>query len=186
MLCAELSWNLPSGSEGEDFQILSMYFSLFHNYLPFEIGVALHLNKLESPLPQDALCQVCLKFAFWKRRLLYSVNVYHIYSPISMSRLLVGSTSEVNLGDIIDVTSTSQLQFLPDHIMNRFPFLMLLRHVFVVNISRISISLRNVQTRSNVSRWKDKNWINKHSNIYNINFIIYQYNARNGYCCESL
>ena len=43
---------------------------LFHNYLPFEKGVALHLNKLESSLPKDALCPVWLKMAqwFWRRR----------------------------------------------------------------------------------------------------------------------
>ena len=28
-------------------------FSKFHNYLPLEKGVALHLNKLESPTPKD-------------------------------------------------------------------------------------------------------------------------------------
>ena len=45
-------------------------FSLFPNYLPFEKGGALHLNKLESPSPKDALCQVWLKLAqwFWRRR----------------------------------------------------------------------------------------------------------------------
>ena len=36
-------------------------FSLFPNYLPLEKGGALHLNKLESPSPKDALCQVGLK-----------------------------------------------------------------------------------------------------------------------------
>ena len=35
-------------------------FSLFGNYLPLEKGGALHLNKLESPSPKDALCQVWL------------------------------------------------------------------------------------------------------------------------------
>ena len=37
---------------------------------PLEKGVALHLNKLESPTPKDALCQVWLKLAqwFWRRR----------------------------------------------------------------------------------------------------------------------
>ena len=40
-------------------------FSLFRNYLPLEKGGALHLNKLESPLPNDALCQVWLKLALW-------------------------------------------------------------------------------------------------------------------------
>ena len=45
-------------------------FSLFQNYLPLEEGGALHLNKLESPSPKDALCQVWLKLAhwFWRRR----------------------------------------------------------------------------------------------------------------------
>ena len=33
-------------------------FSQFRNYLPFEKGGALHLNKLESPSPKDAICQV--------------------------------------------------------------------------------------------------------------------------------
>ena len=33
-------------------------FLLFSNHLPLEKGGALHLNKLESPLPKDALCQV--------------------------------------------------------------------------------------------------------------------------------
>ena len=39
-------------------------------YLPLEKGVALHLNKLKSPLLKDALCQVWLKLAkwFWNRR----------------------------------------------------------------------------------------------------------------------
>ena len=45
-------------------------FSLFRNYLPLEKGGALHLNKLESPSPKDALCQVWLNLAqwFWRRR----------------------------------------------------------------------------------------------------------------------
>ena len=37
-------------------------FSLFRNDLFLEKGGALHLNKLESPSPQNALCQVWLKF----------------------------------------------------------------------------------------------------------------------------
>ena len=45
-------------------------FSLFRNYLGLEKSVALYLNKLESPSPKDALCQVWLKLAqwFWRRR----------------------------------------------------------------------------------------------------------------------
>ena len=46
---------------------------LFCNNLPLEKGVALHLNKLESPPLMDALCQVWLKLAhwFWRRRWKY-------------------------------------------------------------------------------------------------------------------
>ena len=45
-------------------------FLLFHNYLPLEEGVALHLNKVESPLPKASLCQVGLKLVqqFCRRR----------------------------------------------------------------------------------------------------------------------
>ena len=39
--------------------------SLFRNYLPCEKSRDLHLNKLESPSPKDALCQVWLKLAQW-------------------------------------------------------------------------------------------------------------------------
>ena len=33
----------------------------FRNYLYLEKGVALHSNKIESPLPKDALCQVLVE-----------------------------------------------------------------------------------------------------------------------------
>jgi hypothetical protein len=44
-------------------------FLLFCYYLPLEKGDPLHLNKLETPLPKDDLCQVWLKLAqwFWRR-----------------------------------------------------------------------------------------------------------------------
>ena len=44
-------------------------FSRFPNYLPLEKDWALYLNKLESPAPKDALCQVLLKVVqwFWRR-----------------------------------------------------------------------------------------------------------------------
>ena len=47
-----------------------MYFRYLCNYLPLAKGGGLHLNKLESPSPKDALCQVWLKLAqwFWRRR----------------------------------------------------------------------------------------------------------------------
>ena len=57
-------------------------FSLFLNYLPFEKGGALHLNKLDSPAPKDALCKVWLKLAqwFWRRRFFFNfVNVFSIF-----------------------------------------------------------------------------------------------------------
>ena len=43
---------------------------LLKYYLPLEKGGAIHLNKLESPSPKNALCQVWLKLAlwFWGRR----------------------------------------------------------------------------------------------------------------------
>ena len=96
MLCAKFGWNWLSGSGEEDFLISSMYhryfviifpwkragcwrkrtfnflnvFLLFRNYLPLEKGSFLHLNKLESPSPKDALWHVLLKLAqwFWRRR----------------------------------------------------------------------------------------------------------------------
>ena len=45
-------------------------FPIFCNYLSWEKGGALYLNKLESPSPKNALCQVWLKLAqwFWRRR----------------------------------------------------------------------------------------------------------------------
>ena len=36
--------------------LISPILSLFRNYLPLEKDMALHLNKLESPTPKDALC----------------------------------------------------------------------------------------------------------------------------------
>ena len=56
-------------------------FLLFGNYLPLEKGGALHLNKLESPSPKDALCQVWLKMAqwFWRRRFFNFVNVFSLF-----------------------------------------------------------------------------------------------------------
>ena len=59
--------------------------SLFHNYLLLEKGGALHLNKLESPSPTDALCQVWLKLAqfvlemqIFKFRNEFSLFLYHL------------------------------------------------------------------------------------------------------------
>ena len=56
-------------------------FSLFRNYHPLEKGGALQLNKLESPLPKNALCQVWLKLAlwFWRRGFFFKFR-YCIFS----------------------------------------------------------------------------------------------------------
>ena len=53
-------------------------FLLFPNYLPFGKGMALHLNKFESPSPRDTFCQVWLKLAqsFLRRRFLKVVNLF--------------------------------------------------------------------------------------------------------------
>ena len=56
MHCAKFGWNFIN------------VFSLFLNYLHFRKGEAFHLNKLESPSPKDALCQVWLKLAQWLMR----------------------------------------------------------------------------------------------------------------------
>ena len=44
------------------FLIFVNIYSLFCYYLPLEKGMVLHLNKLESTSPKDALYQVWLKF----------------------------------------------------------------------------------------------------------------------------
>ena len=43
--------------------------------------MVLHLNKLQSPSPKDALCQVWLKLAkwFWRRRFFNFVNVCSLF-----------------------------------------------------------------------------------------------------------
>ena len=78
MLCATFGWNWLSGTGEEDFLNFVNVFSLFRNYLPLEKGRAIHLNKLESPLPKDALYQVWLKLAqwFWRRRFLNFVKYF--------------------------------------------------------------------------------------------------------------
>ena len=66
-------------------------FLLFCNYPPLEKDGVLPLNKLESPSPKNALCQVWLKLAHWflKRRLLNFVIVFSLspnYLPLEKSR----------------------------------------------------------------------------------------------------
>ena len=54
---------------------------LFRKYLHLEMGMALHLTKLESPSHHDAFCQVLLKLAqwFWRRRFLNFINVFSLF-----------------------------------------------------------------------------------------------------------
>ena len=56
-------------------------FSLFRNYIPLEKGMALHLNKLESPSIKKDLCQVKMKLShwFWRRIFLLFVNVFSLF-----------------------------------------------------------------------------------------------------------
>ena len=65
------------------FNFVNFFFVISYicNYLPLEKSGALHLNKLESPLPKDALCQVWLKLVkwFWRRRFLNFVNVFSLF-----------------------------------------------------------------------------------------------------------
>ena len=58
---------------------------LFCNYLPLDKGEALHLNKIEFPLPKGASCQVWLKLARWflSWRFLNFVNVFSIFQITS-------------------------------------------------------------------------------------------------------
>ena len=54
--------------------------------------VPLHLNKLESPLPKDALCQVWLKLASWLLRRKF-LNLVNLFSPFRNHLLLEKSVA---------------------------------------------------------------------------------------------
>ena len=58
--------------------VKSMYFRNFVNISPLEKGGSLHLNKFESLLTKDTLCQVLMKLAqwFWRRRFFKNINVF--------------------------------------------------------------------------------------------------------------
>ena len=58
-------WNWLSGSWEKISLNFVNVFLLFCYYLPLEKDAVLYLNKLESPSPKDALCQVWLKLAQW-------------------------------------------------------------------------------------------------------------------------
>jgi hypothetical protein len=56
-------------------------FLYFCEYLPFEEGLALYLNKLESSLPKDNLYQVWLNYAqwFWRRRFFFKNSIFFLF-----------------------------------------------------------------------------------------------------------
>ena len=76
MHCAKFGRKWLSASGEEDFLCFVNVFSPFRNYLPFEKGGALYLNKSESPSSEEALCQVWSKLTqrFWRRRFFNLVN----------------------------------------------------------------------------------------------------------------
>ena len=87
MLCDKFGWYWHCGSGDWRFLYFVNAFSLIRNYLPLEMGLALHLIKFESTLPKDVLCQVWLKMAkwFWRRTILNFVNVFWLlrnYLPL--------------------------------------------------------------------------------------------------------
>ena len=57
---AKFGWNWPIDSWEKDLHIVNEC-SLFRHSLPLEKGGALLMNKLESPLTKDSLCQVWVK-----------------------------------------------------------------------------------------------------------------------------
>ena len=75
MHCAKFGWNWTS-----EFLNLFNVFLQFPNYLPLEKDWAFHLNKLEFPLPIDALCQVWLKWVqCFLRRFLHFVIEFLLF-----------------------------------------------------------------------------------------------------------
>ena len=136
--------------------------------------------------------QVVLEKKILKSFLIYYIfTIYRMYSPISMLRLWVESTFWDEFWDIFCITPTSRYQCLPNQIVDFFPLLPLC-HVFVVNIRRTLISLRNVHKKDKMY-WvriimiKKLNKQTRH--LLFITFIIhvYQYNAKTvtiGRVCE--
>ena len=71
------------------FHILINKFLLIHSSLPLEKGGTLHLNKHESPSPNNDLSKFWLKLAqwFWRRIFLKFFNVFSLfrnYLPLEM------------------------------------------------------------------------------------------------------
>ena len=73
MLITQFGLNWPSCFREEDY-----VFSLFGNYLPLEEGVALYMDKLESPSPKDSFGWIW-PICFLRRRFLNFLNVFLIF-----------------------------------------------------------------------------------------------------------
>ena len=93
MLCAKFGWNWSSG-----FLKFFNVFLLFPNYLPLEKDGPLHSNKLEFPLPKNALCQVFLKLAKWflRRSIFFILSMYLHYFVIISPWKRAGPSFEQN------------------------------------------------------------------------------------------
>ena len=79
MLCAKLVEMSPVVLEKKIFKFRQRIFTI-SLLSPLGKGRALHLNKLESPSPKDALCHVWLKMAEWFwRRFFNFVNVFSLF-----------------------------------------------------------------------------------------------------------
>ena len=89
MPCAKFGWNWPSSLKRGFLNIFNIIL-LFRFYLPFEKGLALYLNKLESPPFEDVLCQVWLKLTklFWITRFLNIFNIIYYYLPLEKDVVL--------------------------------------------------------------------------------------------------
>ena len=102
---AKFGWNWPNVSGGEFFFKSSIY---FRNYLLFEKDGTFHLNKFESPTPQDDLWQVWLKLAqwFWKGwffKFVYVFSQCTYYLPLEINGPIwrnVGKTCSIFLWEI--------------------------------------------------------------------------------------
>ena len=80
LLSAKFGWNWTSESG-----VVNVF---FRYNLPLKMGVVLHLNKVESPTPKDALCQDGLKIDqwIWRRRFFECQQFIFTTSIISPSK----------------------------------------------------------------------------------------------------
>ena len=76
-------------------------FSLFCYHLPFGKAGVLHLNKLESPTPKNALCQVSLKLAQWLTTTTYNWQILIRKAHLSLPLRWAKSTCKHSLGTLI-------------------------------------------------------------------------------------